>query len=124
MKILLVENNSGMRRLLKSMLEEIAEEIYESPGGPEAIELYQAVRPDWVVMDVYRKPANGLAAAAAIKNSDPDAKIVFISNYTDPRTRQWAQNAGGAAFIGKDDLLSLVEFLKKEKETCGGNYDE
>ncbi|HEV7645064.1 MAG TPA: hypothetical protein VGO50_14050 [Pyrinomonadaceae bacterium] len=59
MKILLVENDIRMRRLMKSMLAEIAGEIYESDGGPEAIELYRSERPDWVVMDVYRKPANG-----------------------------------------------------------------
>lgn len=43
------------------------------------------------------------------------SRIVFVSNYTDERTRQWAEGAGRAAFFGKDDLLSLLEFLKKEK---------
>lgn len=117
MKVLLVESNSEMRRLLKSMIAEIAEEVHESSGGAEAAAIYRAERPDWVVMDIFRKPTNGLTAAASIKGTDPEAKIVFVSNYTDKRTKDWAINAGGTAFFGKDDLLSLVEFLKNEKET-------
>ncbi|HEV7645065.1 MAG TPA: hypothetical protein VGO50_14055 [Pyrinomonadaceae bacterium] len=57
-----------------------------------------------------------MTAAVLIKNADPGARIIFVSNYTDKRTRQWAEKAGGAAFFGKDDLLGLLEFLKKDKE--------
>ena len=114
MKILLVEDNSEMRRLIKSMIAEIADEIYEAGDGTEAVERYRTMRPDWVLMDIFMKPTDGLTAAA-IKNADSGAKIVFVSNHTDKRTRQAAQDAGGAAFFGKDDLLGLLEFLKNEK---------
>lgn len=115
MKILLVEDNSEMRRLIKSMIAEIADEIYEASDGAEAVELYSIVIPDWVLMDIFMKPTDGLTAASAIKNRDSGAKIVFVSNNTDKRTRQAARRAGGTAFFGKDDLFGLVEFLKNEK---------
>ena len=112
MKILLVEDNASMRRLLKSMIEKIAAEIIEAGDAKTAVELYRAEHPDWVLMDIFMKPANGLTAAAAIKNINSDARIVFVSSNTDKRIRQAADDAGGMAFFGKDDLLSLVEFLK------------
>lgn len=112
MKILLVEDNSEMRRFLKSMVEKIADEIIEASDGTEAVELYRAKRPDWTVMDIFMKPTDGLSAAGAIKSEHSEARIVFVSNHTDKRTREAAHNAGGAAFFGKDDLLSLVEFLR------------
>jgi CheY-like chemotaxis protein len=115
MKILLVEDNSEMRRLIKSMIAEIADEIFEAADGTEAIALYRTVRADWVLMDVFIKPTDGLTATAVIKNTDPGAKIIFVSNDTDKRTRAAAKNAGGAAFFGKDDLLGLLEFLTNEK---------
>jgi CheY-like chemotaxis protein len=115
MRILLVEHNAQMRRLIKSMIADIADEIYESDGDGEALAYYSSVRPDWVVMDIFREPNNGYILAGAITKADPEAKIVFVSNYTDERTRRWAEAAGGKAFFGKDDLLSLVGFLKKEK---------
>lgn len=112
MKILLVEDNAEMRRLLKSMIEKIDDEILEASDGMEAVALYRAERPDWVVMDIFMKPTDGLTAAGAIKSVDSEARIVFVSNHTDKRTRQAADDAGGTAFFGKDDLLSLVEFLR------------
>lgn len=110
-KILLVEDNAEMRRLLKSMIGKIADEIHEAGDTIEAVALYREVRPDWVLMDVFMKPTDGLQAAAAIKSLDSEARIVFVSNHTDKRTRQAAHDAGGVAFFGKDDLLSLLEFL-------------
>lgn len=115
MRILLVEDNSEMRRLIKSIIAEIADEIYEAGDGTEAAALYPIVLPDWVLMDIFMKPTDGLTAAAAIKIADSGAKIVFVSNHTDKRTRQAAQEAGGTAFFGKDDLLGLLEFLKNER---------
>lgn len=115
MKILVIEHNHEMRRLLKSMINEIADEVYETSGGDETATLYQSVRPDWVVIDIFREPENGLNDAASIREIDPDANIVFVSNYTDDRTRQWAKTAGGKAFFGKDDLVNLVDFLRNER---------
>jgi two-component system chemotaxis response regulator CheY len=110
----LVDDSGEMRRLLKSMLAPLADEIYEAADGTEAVELYRARLPDWVVMDIVMKPNNGLTAAAAIRDIDPEARIVFVSTHTDERTRRWARDAGGAAFFGKDDLLSLLEFMAKQ----------
>jgi CheY-like chemotaxis protein len=114
LKVLLVDDSGEMRRLLKSMLAPLADEIYEAGGGTEAVELYRARLPDWVVMDIFMKPDDGLTAAAAIRDIDPAARIVFVSNHTDERTRRSARDAGGAAFFGKDDLLSLLEFMAKQ----------
>ena len=115
MKILVVDDNGEMRRLIKSMISEIADEIYEAGDGSEGVELYRQARPDWVLMDVFMKPTDGLTAAAEIKKAEPAAKIVFVSNHTDKRTRRAAEKAGATAFFGKDDLLGLVEFLKIER---------
>lgn len=114
MKILLVEDNAEMRRLLRSMVETIAAEIIEASDGAAAVELYRSERPDWVLMDIFMKPTDGLTAAGAIKNMDAEASIIFVSNHTDKRTREAAHNAGGTAFFDKKDLLSLVDFLRRQ----------
>lgn len=115
MKILLVDDNSEMRRLIKSMIAETAAEITEASDGGQAVELYRTNRPDWVLMDIFMKPVDGLTAATAMKSLDRAARIAFVSNHTDKRTRQAAREAGGREFFGKADLLGLVEFLKAEK---------
>ena len=114
MKILLVEDNAEMRRLMKSMVENIADEVIEARDGAVAGELYRTEHPDWVLMDIFMKPTDGLTAAAAIKSMDPEARIIFVSNHADKRNREAAHNAGGTAFFEKEDLLSLVEFLRRQ----------
>lgn len=115
MTILIVEDNDELRRLLKSLLIEIADEIYEATDGSEGVKLYRTTHPDWVLMDIFMNPTDGLTAAMTIRKDDPAAKIVFVSNHTDKRTKNAAEKAGGTAFFGKDDLLSLAEFLIRKK---------
>jgi CheY-like chemotaxis protein len=112
MKILLVDDSADIRRLLKSMLAEIADEIYECGDGAEAFEAYAAHLPDWVLMDVFMKKTDGLTAIEIIKKVYPQARIVVVTNHTDKRIRQAAFDAGANNFFGKDDLLALVSFLK------------
>ncbi len=113
MKILLVDDSAAVRRLLKSMLAEVADEIFECDDGAEAFEIYATHLPDWVLMDVFMKKTDGLTAIEMIKKVYPSAKIVVVTNHTDKRTRQAAMEAGADGFFGKDDLLSLVSLLMK-----------
>jgi CheY-like chemotaxis protein len=115
MKILLVDDSAAVRRLLKSMLADIADEIYECGDGDEAFELYVAHLPDWVLMDVFMKKTDGLTALETIKKIYPRARIIVVTNHTDKRTRRAAFDAGADGFYGKDDLLALVSHLKTEK---------
>lgn len=113
MKILLVDDSAAVRRLLKSMLAEVADEIFECDDGAEAFEIYAAHLPDWVLMDVFMKKTDGLTAIEMIKKAYPTAKIIVVTNHTDKRTRQAATEAGADRFFGKDDLLSLINLLMK-----------
>src|SRR5262249_26718121 len=94
MKILVVDDNAEIRRLIKSLVIDIADEVYECDGGAEAIEAYHIHHPDWVLMDVFMRKMDGLNAAKIIKIADPRAKILIVTNHTDKRTRQAAAAAG------------------------------
>jgi CheY-like chemotaxis protein len=116
MKILVVEDSAEVRRLIKSLMAEIADELYECSDGAEAVEIFIKHRPDWTLMDVYMKGTDGLAATRAIKEIDPQAKVVIVTNHTDKRTRHAASDAGADAFFGKDDLLALISLLKTKRQ--------
>jgi CheY-like chemotaxis protein len=114
MRILIVDDNAEVRRLIKSLLADIADEIDECDNGAAAVRLYERRRPDWVLMDVFMKEMDGLAATKLIKELDPAAKIVIVTNHPDKRTRQAAAEAGATAFLGKDELLSLIHLLSDD----------
>jgi CheY-like chemotaxis protein len=111
MRLLIVEDFAPMRRLLRSLLEGIAEDIYECSGGHEAVRVYAETRPDWVLMDLQMADGNGLEATRAIHNSDGAARIVIVTQYDGHGLREAAAEAGAVAYVLKENLLSLRRVL-------------
>ena len=111
MKILIVEDNPTIRRLIRSIVTDLAEEIHECSDGSEALAAYDARRPDWVLMDIKMKELDGLAAARQIKAAYPDANIVIVTNFDEADLREAARAAGAKAYVVKEDLFVLREIL-------------
>jgi CheY-like chemotaxis protein len=59
LRLLIVEDNAEMRRLLQRMLADLAEEFAECDDGGEALKAYASSRPDWVLMDIEMKVMDG-----------------------------------------------------------------
>jgi DNA-binding NarL/FixJ family response regulator len=105
--ILIVDDNSQMRRTLRDLLSDVASAYYECSDGHGALAAYQQYRPDWVLMDLKMAEVDGLPATAAIYAADPAARIVIVTNYDDPALREAARLAGACGFVPKENLLEL-----------------
>jgi two-component system cell cycle sensor histidine kinase/response regulator CckA len=83
--ILLVEDEDGVRRLLKHVLSMQGYEVIEAAGGPEAIAIYQQLqRPvDLLLTDVVMPRMSGRELAERMLILQPGLKIIFMSGYTD-----------------------------------------
>ena len=112
MLILIAEDNSLMRKMIRSLVEDLASEIVECADGAAAIELYEKYLPAWVLMDVSMRPVDGLSATRAIRNAFQTARIVIVTDHDDAETRRCAFEAGASEFFGKDYLLPLRSFIK------------
>lgn len=112
MKLLIVEDNWEMRRLLKRLLAGLAAEIYECDDGGEAAEVYSRTHPDWVLMDIEMKETDGIAATKLIKAFDPDAKVIIVTNYDEAALREAAHSAGACGYLLKENLLDLNRLLR------------
>ena len=108
---MIVEDNPTIRRLIRSIVTDLAEEIRECSDGSEALAAYEQRRPDWVLMDIKMKELDGLAAARQIKAADPDANIVIVTNFDEADLREAARAAGARAYVVKEDLFALREIL-------------
>src|SRR5690348_10398452 len=109
--ILIVDDNSGVRRMVRNMIEDIDSEIIECDDGAAAIAIYEVLTPDFVLMDINMQPVDGLTAMRAILKQHPDARIVIVSQHQDARTRSTALAMGAHAFVGKEDLMSLRDLI-------------
>lgn len=109
--ILIVEDNSQMRRTLKALLSDLAPVCYECSDGRAALAAYQQYRPDWVLMDLKLAGTDGLAVTAALRAADPAARILIVTSYDDPALREAAREAGACGFVSKENLLELRSLL-------------
>jgi CheY-like chemotaxis protein len=111
MKVMIVEDNDQMRRLIRSLVALLADDIYECSDGAEAVAAYAAHRPDWVLMDVEMKEMDGITATRKIKEAFADAKIVIVTQYDDAQLREAARAAGASEYVLKDNLLAVRQIL-------------
>ncbi|MGH7739597.1 MAG: response regulator, partial [bacterium] len=79
-KVLIVDDSPFMRAILKSIiLKNDFELVGEAGTGLEALELYKQTMPDLVTMDIVMPEMDGIEAVKAIREVDPDAKILMVS---------------------------------------------
>ena len=113
MKLLLVEENSAVSRVIRYLMTSPETWIRECVDSANATAAYAASRPDFVVIDVGTKDLDGLAVSKQIKAMDSAAKIVIISDYDDAKLRESAQDAGACGYLLKDNLIELPGLLKR-----------
>lgn len=114
MKILIVDDNPEMRRILAHFVEPICRNIYECNDGIDALEFYRQHEPDWVLMDWQMKEMDGIAATEQIIKQFPNAQICMVTSFDDEDLKKEALRAGASDFVLKDDLSGLRKVLISE----------
>jgi len=111
MKILMVEANTRMRRLVKSLFADPAVEWIEGADGSEALSAYAQHRPDWVLLDITLPKLDGLAATRQIKARFPEARIVILTQDDEPALRVAAAQAGACGYLLKENLSEVPRWI-------------
>jgi DNA-binding NarL/FixJ family response regulator len=112
MTLLIVEDNAGVRSLLRRALQGMASQIWECSDGEDALKSYAEHRPDIVLMDIRMPRMDGLVATRLIRQSYPAARIVMVSDYDDEDLRHAASAAGASGYTLKQDLSELIDLLR------------
>lgn len=113
-KILIVDDAAFMRMMIKNSLTgQGYTNIVEAADGQEAVNTYNAEKPNLVIMDITMPNMDGLQALQAIKAADPAAKIVMCSAMGQESMVVDAIRFGALDFIVKpfkpDRILQTVE---------------
>ena len=86
LRVLLVDDDAGFRTMVRSMIEVVAldaEIVGEAGDGDEAVSMARQFSPDLILMDFQMPELDGAAAALAIKEFLPDARVVLLSGTDD-----------------------------------------
>lgn len=109
--ILIVDDNPGIRRLLRRSLAGSATKIWECSDGAMALPAYQEYRPDLVLMDIRMPEVDGLTATQNIRRYDPSARVIVVTDYEDDDLRAVALQAGAMDYILKQNISELPALI-------------
>jgi len=116
MKILVVDDSGFARKRISLVLKKAGAEILEAEGGEQALEIYQAEKPEMVTVDLLMPVMDGIELIRRLKGIDPGVKIIVISSDIQDQTREAAMAAGASAFLAKMErpsvMLHTIETLR------------
>ncbi|MDM8544370.1 response regulator [Desulfococcaceae bacterium HSG7] len=112
-RILIVDDSSLMRKMIRKTLEPKGHEIVgEATNGKEAFEKYKALKPDFVTMDVTMRGVDGFMAAQTILNYDDAARIIFLSNLNKEQYSKDAASLGAVGYVNKHKSRQILDLLE------------
>jgi len=111
MKILIVEDSEQLRRMVKSLVKDLVECVFECDDGAGALLAYPQHRPDWVLMDIDSPEVDGISATRQIVSAYPEARVMVVTNYDDADLREAARAAGACDYVVKEDLIEIRRIL-------------
>ncbi|MGB4657578.1 MAG: LytTR family DNA-binding domain-containing protein [Mobilitalea sp.] len=87
-KVILIDDESGIRTLLRKIIErnEGFEVVGESDNQEEGVGLFRKTKAEVVFLDIEMKESNGLECAKIIADLEPKTKIIFATAHSEYRS--------------------------------------
>jgi len=120
MKILIVEDETGIANFLKQGLEEEGYEVFVAHDGKKGYELYQNHKVDLVLLDWILPKMTGIEVCKAIRKSDPKIPIIFLTAKDLVQETIEGLQAGANDYIKKpfsfDELVVRIKIHFRDEE--------
>jgi two-component system, OmpR family, response regulator len=123
-KLLLVDDDPHIRRLLRIYLRDSGFQITEAAAGDEADSLLDTERFDVLLLDLILPYHGGFLLCQHAKEVEGEKPYVIIMTGEDsPETRTTAHDCGADAFIAKpfsrEDIVAAVQTASSASATAG-----
>lgn len=114
MNIVIVDDDKLVAVSLKTILESTGSVKVLAMGscGEEAIELYSLLKPDVLLMDIRMNGMSGIEAGEKILAGYPDARILYLTTFSDDEYIIKAVLMGAKGYILKQDFESICPALE------------
>lgn len=114
MKVLIVDDDQLVCASIKTILQADPDIMVVGTGnnGQQAVELYESLCPDILLMDIRMEKMNGLEASELILSRHGDARILFLTTFSDDAYIIRALKMGVKGYILKQKFESIVPALK------------
>jgi len=119
MRVLVVDDNEGLRKVLAALLISAGHETVASLADGNGVEeIVQRERPDFVFLDYQLPGRDGLEILASIQALAPEVDVLFMTASSEEQIEQRAADAGAAGFIRKPfSQAQIIDELREVAET-------
>jgi len=80
-KVLIVEDDNGMRAFLEEGLQKSGYSVYGACNGIQAKGIFEQFKPDVLVLDIVMPDMDGIEFIKWLSSQAPGVKVVIISGY-------------------------------------------
>jgi signal transduction histidine kinase/FixJ family two-component response regulator len=108
-QLLLVDDEPGIRRVLKVFLSDIGYPVLTAASGEEAYQIFQDRRPSIVITDLKMSGMGGMDLLRRIKAADPDTEVIVITGHGDMDLAIESLKLDAADFITKPIHTEALE---------------
>jgi len=127
-KLLIVDDESSVRRALHSTLYSLGFDIGEAASGDEAIALCRIVRYDAVLLDVNMPGKGGIETCAELRRLLPRVAILMLSVNDDQERKVEALEAGADDYVTKPfhmrELTARIRAALRRARTAAAQSEE
>lgn len=125
-RILIVDDSTVQRTMLKMFLETGGHKVIGQAGtGLAAIEKYQKLQPDLVILDIVMPDANGISILDQIIHYDRYAKVIMFSSTALKNIIIESIQLGAKSFlvkpVSREKLLTTVNKVLEMEKTASSN---
>ena len=109
-RVLVADDSSLLRRLLRDAIEEVegVEVVAEAANGAAALSEVEAHHPSVVVLDLQMPVMGGLSALQCLRAQGRDPRVIVLTNHADETYREACLEAGADHFFDKSSELDRV----------------
>jgi len=108
MKILIIEDEVEIARLLATAVEMQGHEAAVAHGGEEGLALLREKRPDAVFLDVAMPEMSGIEMLRRIRAAQSSIPVIVITGYASPAEIEEARRLGVTDIIEKPVVLKSL----------------
>ena len=118
-KILVVDDDQGMREFLEILLIREGYEVISASGGKEALGLCKKHKFDLAITDLKMPKVDGIDVLKSIKEISPETMVILITAYASGETAVAAMQEGAYDYLEKnfdvDDLKAVIKDALSKK---------
>lgn len=112
--VLIVDDEENFREIFSTKLKESGFRVETAKDGAEGFMDAKKLKPDLILMDMEMPILNGAGAVMRLKADEEtkNIKVIFLTNYGDPRTDMREADDHFSAEIGADAYLRKTDDLE------------